>query len=422
MIAKYTIQGQKSTFHNVAVFLLVMVISSCGSPKHDLQTGIWRATLKTESAAEVPFNFEVTDSLGQKRIDIINGLERLRVNEITHIDDSLFIKMPLFDSEIRAAIKGNTLTGNWINHLADKDVYMEFFAKSGDEKRFFHADKNQNLRLPKRWATTFTRTDPADTTIAVGEFSQQDGKLLGTFLTSTGDYRFLEGTISDDKLYLSCFDGAQAYLFTGRLLNDSTIVDGRFYAGYSTIMNWTARKDDNATLPDAYSLTALKPGFKSIDFTFPDIAGRQVSLSDEKFKNKVVLVQFFGTWCPNCVDETAYLVPFYKKYHSRGVEIVGLAYERTADPQRSGRNVQRLRDRFSVPYDMLLTGHTNNTGEVARSLPMLENFMAFPTLIVIDKKGRVRKIHTGFSGPGTGDHYTEFVKEFEETIDSLLAE
>lgn len=405
-----------------AAFLLFLIISSCGSPSHDLQTGIWRATLKTQSAAEIPFNFEVTDSAGQRYIDIINGREKLRVNEITVDSDSLIIKMPFFDSEIRARIKGKTLSGKWINHLADRDVSMEFFARSGDSRRFFNAGKHPELNLPERWAATFTSADHTDTTVAVGEFSQEDGKLLGTFLTSTGDYRFLEGTISDDKLYLSCFDGAHAYLFTGRLLNDSTIVDGRFYAGYSTILNWTARKDQNAILPDAYSLTALKPGYKNIDFTFPGLDGKEISLSDERFKNKVVLVQFFGSWCPNCMDETAYLVPFYKKYHPRGVEIVGLAYERTTDPERSGRNVRRLRDRFDVPYDMLLTGYTNNKGDVAKSLPMLDNFVAFPTLIIIDKKGQVRKIHTGFSGPGTGDHYTEFVKEFEETIDGLLAE
>ena len=79
-------------------------------------------------------------------------------------------------------------------------------------------------------------------------------------------------------------------------------------------------------------------------------------------------------------------------------------------------------DRFEVPYDMLITGYINDKKEVIKSLPMLNNFIAFPTLIIIDKKGIVNKIHTGFSGPGTGNHYTEFVQEFEKTIDDLLAE
>jgi alkyl hydroperoxide reductase subunit AhpC len=122
------------------------------------------------------------------------------------------------------------------------------------------------------------------------------------------------------------------------------------------------------------------------------------------------------------MDETVYLTSFYKEYQQKGVEIIGLAYERSKDFERSKKNVMRLRDRFSVPYDMLITGFTNDKVEVSKSIPMLDKFMAFPTLMIIDKGGKIRKIHTGFSGPGTGTHYTEFVKEFENTIDGLLAE
>jgi peroxiredoxin len=330
--------------------------------------------------------------------------------------------MPLFDSEIRAKNQGNILSGQWILHLADKDAVMKFNAKSGDDWRFLKANKNPNANISGRWSTTFTSLDSVNSTIAVGEFREENGRLSGTFLTSTGDYRFLEGTLSDNKLYLSSFDGGNAYLFTANLSNDSTIVDGKFYSGFSGIKNWIARKDVNAILPDAYSLTALKKGYNKIDFTFPALDGNEVSLSDETYKNKVVLVQFLGSWCPNCMDETAYLVPFYNRYNKKGVEIIGLAYERTKDFERSRKNVVRLRDRFNVPYKMLITGFTNKNAEVASSLPMLNNFEAFPTLIIIDKKGVVRKIHTGFNGPGTGKYYTEFVREFEKTIDDLLAE
>ncbi len=411
----------KSILSIVGSFIVLLILS-CNSSNEDLKSGIWRATLKTDSAAEIPFNFEVIDSLEDKHINIINGKERLRVDEISFSDDSIFIKLPLFDSEIRVTNKGNVLSGKWIKHLAGRDAVMNFDAKFGDDWRFFKANKNVSPNVAGRWSATFITPDSKDTTIAVGEFSQEDGRLSGTFLTSTGDYRFLEGTVSDNRLYLSSFDGGNAYLFVGNLVNDSTIVEGKFFSGASAVSSWTGRKDEKAALPDAYSLTALKKGFNRIDFTFPSLDGKDVSISDEKYRNKVVLVQFLGSWCPNCMDETAYLVPFYNKFNSRGVEIIGLAYERTTDLERSKKNVQRLRDRFNVPYEMLLTGYTNDKSEVAKSLPMLNNFEAFPTLIMIDKKGVVRKIHTGFSGPGTGTHYDEFVREFEKTINDLLAE
>jgi peroxiredoxin len=266
-----------------------------------------------------------------------------------------------------------------------------------------------------RWSAVFGSGAVRDTT--VGEFKQTGNKLTGTFLTTTGDYRYLEGTVSGDKLYLSCFDGGHAFLFTATIKDDQTITDGKFGGE-----GWAAVKNANAKLPDAYSLTALKPGFKKLAFTFNDINGNKVSLTDSRFKNKVVIVQFMGSWCPNCMDETAFLVNYYKKYYPKGVEVVGLAYERTTDFAKSQRTLTQLKNRFNITYPLLITGYTSNKAETAKSLPMLANFVAFPTTVIIDKKGDVRKIHTGYSGPGTGEHYTEFVNEFEKLTDDLLAE
>lgn len=408
---------------NIAAILILFSVLSCkNTSEAELENGIWRATLKTESGAEIPFNFEVIDSADQKFIDVINGLERFRVNEISLNEDSVIIQMPLFDSEIRAIMKGRNLTGNWIKHYGTDDVNMKFDAQPNASWRFFKAKANSELNISGRWSATFHSVETKDTIVSVGEFSQKDGRLLGTFLTSVGDYRFLEGTVSDKNLYLSCFDGGHAYLFTGKILNDSTIVDGKFYSGLTSIENWAAKKDNKAILPDAYTLTSLKKGNDKIEFTFPDLNGKEVSLNDPKFRNKVTIVQFFGSWCPNCMDETAYLAPLYDKYKDSGLEIIGLAYERSNEFERSKMNVERLRHRFGVNYDMLITGYTDNANEVIKSMPMIENFEAFPTMIVIDKKGKVRKIHTGFNGPGTGSHYTQFAREFEATINDLLAE
>lgn len=413
----------KYFFNLIVVGLFIILISSCkGTFDGELEKGIWRATLKTGSAEEIPFNFEITDSADQKLLDIINGKERFRVNEISTLSDSVIIQMPLFDSEIRAALNNQTLSGQWIKHYADSDEVMQFNAKKGDSLRFFKDKTATNTAISGRWSVTFNTLNNKSSYASVGEFTQENGSVFGTFLTTTGDYRFLEGTVSDQKLYLSCFDGSHAYLFTGKLLNDSTITEGKFYSGLSSIETWTANKNEKAILPDAYSITDLKDGYDQIDFSFPDLNGKKVSLSDQKFKNKIVLVQFFGSWCPNCMDETAYLTSFHKKYQYKGVEIIALAYERTKDFEHSKKNIARLRDRFSVPYDMLVTGFTKDKVEVSKSLPMLKTFMAFPTLMIIDKNGKIRKIHTGFSGPGTGTHYADFVKEFEKTIDDLLAE
>src|SRR5690606_34355153 len=154
-----------------------------------------------------------------KYINIINGKERLRVDEISVSADSVLIQMPFFDSEIHARIRNGVLTGRWIKHLADRDTEMGFRAEHGNPSRFFSTKKSPEQNVSGRWSVTVTNMDDTDTTIAVGEFSQEEDRVLGTFLTRTGDFRFLEGTVSDNNLYLSSFDGGSAYLFTARLLN-----------------------------------------------------------------------------------------------------------------------------------------------------------------------------------------------------------
>ena len=399
----------------------MLIISACSQSNSDFTAGIWRGSLLTESGVEIPFNFEVKDSLGKKSLTIFNSEERFVVDEITQKGDSIFIQMPLFDSEIKGILKENKIEGVWIKHLADKDAVMTFIALAGVNWRIKKEVAKSKSLVSGKWATTFISADKVDTTIAVGEFTQTGEKLIGTFLTQTGDYRYLEGVVDGNQLILSTFDGSHAFLFTGTIKGEE-IVDGKFYSGFSSLENWSSKKDDLAKLPDAYGLTFLKDGATKINFTFPNLDKKPVSLTDEKFKNKVIVLQMLGSWCPNCMDETAYLSKFYDRNKDKGVEILGLAFERTTDFEKSKKNIERFKNRFNVGYDLLITGFTNDKVEAAKALPMLNKVVAFPTMIIIDKKGNVRKIHTGFSGPGTGKHYIEFVNEFEKLISDLIAE
>ncbi|MVN92169.1 peroxiredoxin family protein [Mucilaginibacter aquatilis] len=396
-------------------FLIYLILCALSvSAQTNFKTGIWRGAIKS-ATGEVPFNFEVAQEAGKKVMYIINASERFKVNNIQTKADSLFIRMPLFDSEFRLKQEGNQLSGQFIKHLGERDAATPFNAQYGQKWRFSEKPEAPVYNVSGRWRAIFGDGAERDTT--VGEFNQTGNRVTGTFLTTTGDYRYLEGTVSGNKLYLSCFDGGHAFLFKADIASDKTITNGTF--GRTP---WTAVRDVKAKLPDAYSLTALKPGYKEIDFSFPDVNGQKVSLSGARFKNKVVIIQIMGSWCPNCMDETAYLVNYYKKYQSKGVEVLGLAYERTTDFEKSKKAVLQERQHLGVPYPLLITGFTSNKKEAAKSLPMLNNVMAFPTTIIIDKKGEVRKIYTGFSGPGTGSYYTEFVNEFERLTDALLAE
>jgi thiol-disulfide isomerase/thioredoxin len=400
--------------------LLTLAINFA-SAQSNIKAGIWRGVLKTSSGNELPFNFDVKNVAGGKQqLFIINGAERFKVTDIRQKGDSVFIRMPLFNSEFRLNQSGDGLNGQWVKHLGDKDAKMEFVAAPDFGWRFFNSPQKPEFDITGRWSAVFGEENKKDTT--VGEFKLVGSKLTGTFLTTTGDYRYLEGSVSGNKLFLSCFDGGHAFLFTANIDDAKTISNGKFYSGFSGLDKWTAVRNDKAKLPDAYSLTYLKPDHKKIAFSFPGLDGKKVSLTDPKYKNKVVIVQILGSWCPNCMDETSYLINYYKKFHPKGVEIIGLAYERTTDFAKSKPAVEQLKARFNIQYPLLITGYTPGRGDPQKSLPMLADFKGFPTTIIIDKKGEVRKIHTGFSGPGTGKYYTEFTEEFEKLTNELLAE
>ena len=152
---------------------------------------------------------------------------------------------------------------------------------------------------------------------------------------------------------------------------------------------------------------------------FPDTDSTLVHLSDSAFKNKVVVLQILGSWCPNCLDESAFLESYYEKNKHRGFEIIGLSFEKTDDFKRASTTVNKFRKRLNISYPLLIA---STRDKIKTTLPGLENFIAFPTTIFLDKNHKIRKIHAGFSGPATGAEYEKFKDEFSLLIDKLIAE
>jgi thiol-disulfide isomerase/thioredoxin len=383
-----------------------------------LYAGIWRGVLKLNDSTELPFNFEVKNNSGKLSLEIINGEERIIVNEIVSHKDSIIIKMPVFDSEFLCILKGDSLKGTWFNHARKEKNKIPFIAKYNDAQRF-KIVPTKPLQLQERYRVIF-EPGTADEYNAVGVFTSESGKAKGTFFTETGDYRYLEGYSAYGKFMVSCFDGSHAFLFTAQRQGDS-LVNGNFYSGMHGHESWVAVRDDNFQLRNPDSLTYLKPGYSKVDFNFKNTEGKNVSLSDDKFKNKVVIIQLMGTWCPNCMDETKFLSSFYKKYQPKGLEIVALAFERTDDFSKAVNNIKRSKAKFHADYEFLVTGKTGKD-QASEALPMLNSVMAFPTTLFIDKKGNVRKIYTGFYGPATGVEYDKYVEETTLFVNKLLAE
>jgi thiol-disulfide isomerase/thioredoxin len=408
-------------FSTAAMAVLAGFAGCAGRP--GFRDGVYRAVLERKDGNEIVFNFDVKDSAGRKVMYIHNAGERLRVDSITVTGDSVLIRLPFFESQLRAAVTADgNLDGVWLIHLQDMFRPMAFRAVFAEDYRF-KGDSVAAVRgnVSGRWAAVFRASNGKDTTFRVGEFRQTGTSVTGTFLDAGGDLRFLEGVMDGDSLRLSGFDGNHAFYFSARAMGDS-LVGGKMYSGPVSYSTWTAVKDATAHLEDEYAITKWKKEVP-FGFTFKDIDGRPVSFSDDRFKGKVVLVQIMGSWCPNCMDETGFLSNFYGQYEGKGVEVVSLAYERSTDFARSQKAVRSFQQRFDVKYPMLITGVTvTDPQRAAKTLPQLDDIHDFPTTIFVNKKGQIEAIHTGFSGPGTGEHYAEQKQEFYDQVNRLLAE
>lgn len=402
--------------HKILVLLAITLIFSCQeqSTQEFLSYGDYRAELQINDTEVLPFTFKVK---GANNLTVFNAEEQIEVNEIEYRNDSVFIKMPVFEALLAAKVKNETLTGNFI--IEGKDRVVPFKAKKNNTR--FNVEAKAEANITGNWETIFSPENEADKYIAKGVFKQNGNQVTGTFLTETGDYRFLEGVINGADLKLSTFDGAHAFLFTGKV-TDSTI-NGTFYSGSHWKEPFTAKRNESYQLPSADALTFLNEGYDSLAFTFPDANGNMISLTDERFKNKVVLVQIMGTWCPNCLDESKYYAEFYKENKDKGLEVVALAFEYAKTDEKAFASIKRLQDRIGVAYPILLaqTGTTSKQ-KAQEKLPMLNHVLSYPTTVFVDKKGKVRKIHTGFNGPATGEKFTEFKTEFKAFVGELLAE
>jgi thiol-disulfide isomerase/thioredoxin len=380
--------------------------------------GSWRGVFQLKAGVEVPFNFEIrTVKEHEQRIFFRNGEEAFDGGRVQVTADSVFVFLDQFDNELAFGIRDRRLIGA-LRKQDNSGAALPVVAEPGVSYRFPENGTAPAGNISGTYDITFTSENGKEER-SVGLFRQNGDKLKGTFLHVTGDSRYLEGVVEGNNFYLSAFYGSVPVFYKGSFSPDGRltgeVVSARGGQHFSGSVN------ANAALPDPYKLNWLKEGFNSFDFSFPDVDGHTVSLANPKFKNKVVIVTIGGTWCPNCVDETSFLAPWYKENHARGVEVVSIQYERKTEPDFVKKVLTRQREKYDIQYAQVFGGIADKQ-VVANSLPALNAFLAFPTTIIIDKKGRVAQIHTGYTGPATGEYYNAFVKEFNDKIDQLLAE
>ena len=403
------------------VLLISLVLSSCGKHSPTLSKGTWRGNIQLNEntlESQMPFLFTWNKTNdGKEEIIIINAEEKIQVNEISYSQDSVFIKLPVFKDEIKARIISKDSIAGLYYHTGSRSKYtMPFYAIAGKEIRFGGEIVPPIANISGRWETTVAPGDSAEYKI-VGEFKQTGNKLTGTFLTTAGDHRYLDGLVSGNKMKLSSVDGNHTLLITADITKDGKLENGLLIGGPKWKERWIAIKNENFKLPEPETITKIKEGTGVIDFTFADLAGKRISLSDEKYNGKPVIVQLMGSWCPNCMDETRFFNELYPKYNPAGLQIIGLSFE-TNNFDESKERIDRFVKQLNAKYDFLYAGEVGKN--ISETLPFIEKLNGYPTTLYLNRDHKIVKVYTGFSGPGTGEHYTRTKEEIIKTIESLL--
>ena len=402
------------------VMLALLALTGCSQrSSRDLQPGIYRATIELPGGKLVPFGLDVAQEEQGKVLYVVNGTERIRLDELKLAPDSVEARFPGYETVLQARVAGDDLTGEVrLPRAAGKVMKLPFKAQLGAGWRFFPEPLPSNADFAGRWSVRFE--DDADRLGGVALLDQRFERVTGTVQLPDADQRYLAGEAHDEELRLSRFDGGAAVLYEGKLDAKGQLA-GTVWTDRSEPRRFVARRDADVTIDPVALATRLRNPLEPFRFKFRDLDGNTVSADDPRFKDTVRLVTLAGSWCPNSHDEARLLAVLDRKYRNRGLRVVSLMFEQHRDFDQAVRAVQRMRAATGAEYTTLIAGEADKA-KASAALPQLESVVAYPTALFIDRDGLVRSIHTGFAGPATGVHHDVLVRDFELQIEQLLGE
>jgi thiol-disulfide isomerase/thioredoxin len=402
----------KITMRYIIFLISLIFVTSCNSSfSEQLNSVDYVGKLEVEKDKYLPFNFSV---INDSTLIVKNSSEIVEFS-IEYSRDSIFINSKVFEGYIKGILTEDKIDGVFVIESLDRVVPFNSY----ESKNRFDIDFEENKKLiTNTWKFTFN-PEKDNKSPSIGLFNSIGQNEIGaTFRTNTGDYGFMHGGYKGGNIVLSTFNGSRAYLLEAELSNDS--VKGVMYAGNHSKMIIEGVLDNDFELADEYSLTSLKNNSQKFDFSFENTVGKLISIDDDFYNGKSMVIQFMGSWCPNCLDESKFYVDYINENDLKGIEFVALAFEYAKTKEGALKSILKLKNELKINYPILLAQYGSSDKEKAlEKFPMLNNIISYPTTIFLDRNKEVIKIHTGFNGPATGEKYIEFKKEFDRTIKEM---
>ncbi len=400
----------------LAAFPLVTPFATAQSPSLD---GLWDATVKIQnpkdnSVLTVPFRFEISGDPANIRGSFFNGDERVTSTGGRFADGVLRLNFDHYASRLEAQLNNGVLTGKYGNPA--RTLY-DFSAKphvttAATTGKFPNIDGQWEIEVES------PKGEHAWRLIV----HQSGTNVSAAILRVDGDTGTLTGTYSDGKFLLSHFSGARPGLLEIVPEQDGSLqVTQRSASAVKTLTAWRTVDARAKGLPeptDPSQHTRVKDRSQPFQFSFPDLNGKLVSNTDPQFKNKVVIVNITGSWCPNCHDEAPFLAELYRKYHAQGLEIVALDFEET-EQRKDPSRLHAFINKYGIEYTYLLAGEPS---ELQAKIPQAENLNAWPTTFFLGRDGKVHAVHAGFAAKASGEYNAELKQEVTDTVERLLSE
>ena len=374
-------------------------------------TGLWDAAVVV-NGLEIPFRFEIAGNGSQVSGWFFNGDEKVLSTGGKFENGSLVLNFDHYATSVEANLVNGRLAGTYNRATGFYPFYAKRFAPPA-------AFPNEVPAIDGLWQIGGVRSNKGE---SAWRFivRQAGAEVTAAILRVDGDTGALAGTYRNGKFIVSHFSGARPLVLELTPTKDGNLEIVRNREEKMIAVRATEAKLKDVPEPtDPSRHSSVKDPTEPFKFSFPDVTGKILSNTDERFRNKVVIVSISGSWCPNCHDEAPFLAELYRKYRGKGLEIVALSFEEEAQKAKGYPRLLAFNKRYGVDYPVVLAGEQ---ADLAEKVPQIHNLNSFPTTIFLGRDGLVRGVHAGFAGAASGVFHDNAKEEITATVERLLGE
>ncbi len=378
----------------------------------------YHAQVTTTLGDDIPFFLELPSDCQEETAIIANGEERIPV-ACERSGGRLTLEFPVYGARIAAAIdQAGDLEGNWDRLGADgRPSTMRFkaapLAGLDPLRRFAPETADDSVPAPLIDVSGEWQMDFDSHGSAVGMFDQlPDGVIRGTAIVPSeyGDLRFLAGNVNGTQLSLSGFNGQYAYLMRAGIQPNGTM-RGSFVCCDDIGDAFVAERSVAYGVVGPLEQVQVTSSERRLDLEL---------LLEPPYAGKPVILEIFGTWCPNCNDLAPLLVDLYEDYHDDGLEVVAVAYELSESESYRQERIEAYREKHGVEWEIIFADAAP-TELFSAGPATLSTIEGVPVTFFLDRDRTIRAIYSGFRGPATGAEHERAATVFRTLVDEIMA-